>query len=125
MKAFRILLLVSWVLLATYTALVIADSGWGLFGVFFGDMRALGWPGQFNLDFTILLALSGLWVAWRHGFSGAGLLLGLTAFVGGALFLTAYVFVVSTVAKGDVKEVLLGRARISVAGSPEAPRAPA
>ncbi len=52
---------------------------------------------------TILLALSALWVAWRHGFSGEGLLLGLTAFFGGALFPTGYVFVVSMVAKGDVQ----------------------
>ena len=125
MKAFRTLLLASWTILATYTALVIADHGWGLFGVFFGDMRAMGWPGQFNLDFTILLALSALWVAWRHRFSGAGLLLGLTAFFGGALFLTAYVFVVSMVAKGDVQQMLFGGARTSVAGSPENPRSPA
>lgn len=118
MKAFRILLLASWTFLAAYTALVIADHGWGLFGVFFGDMRAVGWPGQFNLDFTILLALSALWVAWRHGFSGTGLLLGLTAFVGGALFLTAYLFVASVVAKGDAREMLLGRDRTSVALPP-------
>ena len=123
MKAFRTLLLAAWVLLATYTALVIADHGWGLFGVFFGDMRAMGWPGQFNLDFTILLSLSALWVAWRHGFTGAGLLLGLTAFFCGALFLTAYLFVVSLVAKGDVKEMLLGRARTSVARSRSTPSA--
>jgi hypothetical protein len=117
MKAFRILLLASWTFLAAYTALVIADHGWGLFGVFFGDLRAMGWPGQFNLDFTILLALSALWVAWRHRFSGAGLLLGLTAFVGGALFLTGYLFAVTVAAKGDVKEMLLGRARFPGAGS--------
>ncbi|MRR12386.1 hypothetical protein EG835_07965 [bacterium] len=122
MKAFRTLLLASWFILAAYTALVIADHGWGLFGVFFGNMRAMGWPGQFNLDFTILLALSALWVAWRHGFTATGLLLGLTAFFGGALFLTAYLVVASMVAKGDVKEMLLGRARISGAGSPEGPR---
>ena len=121
MKAFRTLLLAAWVLLATYTALVIAGHGWGLFGVFLGDLRAMAWPGQFNLDFTILLALSALWVAWRHGVSGAGLLLGLTAFFGGALFLTAYVLVVSLVAKGDAKEMLLGRARTSVAGSRSTP----
>lgn len=124
MKAFRTLLLASWTLLAVYTALVIADHGWGLFGVFFGDMRAVGWPGQFNLDFTILLALSALWVAWRHGFSGAGLVLGLTAFVGGAVFLTAYLFVASVVAKGDVTEMLLGRARTAGAGSPQSPHSP-
>ncbi|MBK8599114.1 MAG: hypothetical protein IPP07_22980 [Holophagales bacterium] len=109
MKTFRTLLLAAWALLAVYTVLVIADHGWGLFGVFLGDLRSMGWPGQFNLDFTLLLALSASWVAWRHRFSVPGLLLGLTAFFGGALFLTAYLFGASLVAKGDVKELLLGR----------------
>lgn len=118
MKAFRTLLLASWALLAAYTALVIADHGWGLLGVFFGDVRAMAWAGQFNLDFTILLALSALWVAWRHGFSGTGLLLGLAAFFGGALFLTAYLFVASVAANGDAKEMLLGAKKTPVAVPP-------
>lgn len=41
------------------------------------------------------------------------------------MFLTAYLFVASVVAKGDVTEILLGRARTSGAGSPEVPRLPA
>ena len=48
-------------------------------------MATMGWPGQFNLDFMCMLTLSGLWVAWRHHFSGAGIALGLLAFFGGAL----------------------------------------
>ena len=111
MKAFRILLVALWAILAAYSVIVIGKHGWGLLGVFFGDMPAMGWPGQFNLDFMIMLTLSALWVTWRHEFSGAGLLLGVTAFFGGALFLTAYLFIVSMVAKGDLKEVLLGKAR--------------
>ena len=111
MKAFRTLLLASWVLLATYTALVIADHGWGLFGVFFGDMRAMGWPGQFNLDFMFMLTLSALWVAWRHQFSIAGLVLAFFALFGGILFLTTYLLLVSWQAKGDMKQVLLGKTR--------------
>lgn len=111
MTAFRALLLVLCVVLAGYTAIVIANHGMGLFNVFFGDMAAMGWPGQFNLDFTTLLALSALWVAWRHQFSAAGLVLGVLAFLGGGLFLTTYLFVVTGQSRGDVKEVLLGKAR--------------
>jgi hypothetical protein len=92
---------------------VISNHGPGLLEVFFGDMAAMGWPGQFNLDFMSLLALSGLWVAWRHRFSGAGLALGALAFVGGGLFLTAYLLVVSIQARGDINEVLLGKTRMS------------
>lgn len=111
MTAFRSLLVVLWLVLLGYTAVVGANHGWSLLPVFFGDMAKMGWPGQFNLDFMFMLTLSGLWVAWRHHFSGAGLALGLLAFFGGALFLTAYLFVVSLGAGGDTRELLLGKAR--------------
>jgi len=109
--AFRILLIVLWATIVGYTAVVIANHGIGLLDVFFGDMVAMGWPGQFNLDFTSLLTLSGLWVAWRHQFSSAGIALGALAFFGGGLFLTTYLFIVSVQARGDMREVLLGKAR--------------
>ena len=111
MTAFRILLVALWTIIVVYTGIVIANHGWGLLEIFFRDMAAMGWPGQFNLDFTSLLTLSALWVAWRHQFSGGGVALGLLAFFGGGLFLTTYLFVVSAQAKGDMKEVLLGKAR--------------
>jgi hypothetical protein len=111
MTAFRALLIVLWVIIAGYTAVVAANHGMDLLPVFFGDMTKLEWPGQFNLDFMSMLTLSGLWVAWRHRFSAAGLALGLLALFGGAFFLTAYLLVVSVQAKGDVKELLLGRVR--------------
>ena len=37
-----------------YTSVTIAGHGWNLLPVFFGQMVAMGWPGQFNLDFTIM-----------------------------------------------------------------------
>jgi hypothetical protein len=109
--AFRAFLVVLWAIIVVYTGLVMANHGTGLLAVFFGDMAAMGWPGQFNLDFMFMLMLSGLWVAWRHRFSSAGLGLALLAVFGGSLFLTTYLFIVSTQAKGDVREVLLGRGR--------------
>ncbi len=111
MQAFRALLIVLWALIAGYTTIVISNHGMGLLSVFFGDMAAMGWPGQFNLDFMSLLTLSALWVAWRHHFSTAGLALGALALFGGGLFLTTYLFVVSIQAGGDMKEVLLGKTR--------------
>jgi hypothetical protein len=111
MTALRALLIVMWVIIVGYTAVVIANHGMGLLNVFFGDMAAMGWPGQFNLDFMSLLTLSALWVAWRHQFSSAGLVLGVLAFFGGSLFLTTYLLIVSGQAKGDMKAVLLGKAR--------------
>lgn len=111
MTAFRALLITMLVVLAGYTSVVIANHGYDLLSVFFGDMAAMTWPGQFNLDFMFMLTLSGLWVAWRHGFSPAGLALGVLAVFGGALFLTIYLLIVSRQAAGDVRVMLLGRAR--------------
>jgi len=111
MTAFRALLVVLWTIIVGYTAIGIVNHGIGLLSVFFGDMVAMGWPGQFNLDFMFLLTLSALWVAWRHQFSIAGLALGFLALLGGSLFLATYLFILSWLTKGDVKQMLLGKAR--------------
>ena len=111
MFAFRVLLVVMLAVIAAYTAVVIANHGMGLLPIFFGDMAEMGWPGQFNLDFTGFLTLSGLWLAWRHHFSALGLVLGVLGFFLGAPFLCAYLLVASFQANGEVKELLLGKAR--------------
>lgn len=108
MNAFRVLLLAMAGSLLVYTGVVIQRHGWDLLSVFFGDMARLAWPGQFNLDFTFMLTLSGLWVAWRHRFSAGGLALGLLAFFGGASFLSVYLLALSLQAGGDVRRMLLG-----------------
>lgn len=71
-----------WMVLASYTALVLVNHGPDLWSVFVGDMRAVNSAGQFNLDFLLLLTLSALWVAWRNDFSGSGLALSFMALVG-------------------------------------------
>ena len=90
MTTFRGYLIGAWTVLAFYTGVVIANHGMGLLPIFFGDMAEGGWPGQFNLDFMIMLSLSATWVAWRHRFSPAGRALALVAFFGGAAFLCPY-----------------------------------
>ena len=112
MTAFRVLLITFCAILVGYTGVVISNHGMGLFNVFFGDMAAMGWPGQFNLDFMFMLTLSALWVAWRHEFSIAGLGLGLLTFLGGSLFLTTYLCVLSWLTSGDMKEMFLGKRRV-------------
>ena len=111
MLALRISLVTILVVLSGYTAVVISNHGWNLLEVFFGDMREMAWPGQFNLDFMGFLALSAVWTAWRHHFSPLGLLLGLVAFFGGMAFLTIYLLITSYTVKGDVKALLLGSQR--------------
>ena len=111
MTAFRVLLIAVFAILVGYTGVVIANHGMGLINIFFGDMAAMGWPGQFNLDFMFMLTLSALWVAWRHQFSIAGLLLGLLALFGGSLFLSTYLLALSWLTRGDLKQMLLGTRR--------------
>lgn len=112
MTAFRTLLIILLTVLISYTGVVIANHGLGLLNVFFGDMAVIGWAGQFNLDFMFMLILSALWVAWRHQFSGSGILLSVLALFGGSLFLTTYLLILSWQSSGNMKQVLVGKARV-------------
>lgn len=111
MTAFRVLLLAIFMCISAYTAVVVSNHGLGLLPIFFGDITRMEWPGQFNVDFASFLTLSAVWLAWRHHFSPSGLVLGLMGFFGGALFLSVYLFFASFSAKGDMKELLLGKTR--------------
>jgi hypothetical protein len=111
MFAFRVLLVLIFSVVLTYTGYVGATMGWNFMPVFFADIFALTWPGQFNLDFSCMLLLSGLWMAWRHQFSLWGIALGLFALVGGSPWLCSYLFVTSIQSRGDAKVWLLGKAR--------------
>jgi hypothetical protein len=111
MTAFRILLAIMFAVLIIYTLTVGLSNGWNLLPIFFGDMVAMTWPGQFNLDFFGFLILSGLWTAWRHHFTPAGLGLSVVAVFGGMAFLLPYLFIVSLRNKGDLKAIMMGQAR--------------
>ena len=109
--AFRILLIMMIISILGYTVTVGFTHGWDLFSVFFVDMLAMTWPGQFNFDFMCLLMLSGLWLAWRHRFSPAGIVIGMLGLFGGTLFLAPYLLIVSFKANGQINEILLGPCR--------------
>lgn len=111
MTLFRLFLATCLVAIVAYTSVTVANHGLNLLPVFFRDMAAMGWPGQFNLDFMCFLALSALWVAWRHQFSPGGLALALVAFFGGMLFLSIYLLVHTGRTQGDMKALLLGPGR--------------
>lgn len=113
MAIFRGLLILILCSLVIYTGHVIAAFGWNLLPIFLADIAKMAWPGQFNLDFTFMLTLSALWVAWRHRFSPAGLGLASLAFFGGSLFLSVYLLVVSFRARGGVTEMLIGQRALS------------
>ena len=91
--------------------MTVAGHGINLFPAFFGDIAAMDWPGQFNVDFMSFLVLSALWLMWRHEFSAAGIGLGILGFFGGGLFLSAYLLITSIHVKGDMRALLLGKRR--------------
>lgn len=111
MLAFRILLASIIAVVLMYTGIVGTTHGWNFMPGFFADILAMTWPGQFNLDFSCLLLLAGLWLGWRHHFSALGIALGLAELLGGAPFLCTYLLVTSLQVKGDVKVLLIGPVR--------------
>ena len=112
MSLFRAFLVAVIAVIGGYTAIVIKNHGlFSLLPTFFGDMSQLSWPGQFNLDFMFMLAFSALWLAWRNHFSGKGLALAVGGFFLGAPYLAVYLLYASSVANGDMAEVLLGKQR--------------
>lgn len=111
MTIFRLFLAACVAVIIGYTAATIANHGFNLLPVFFGDMAAMAWPGQFNLDFFTFLLLSGLWVSWRHHFSLGGLVLGVIAVFGGMLFLATYLLILCDRSGGDIRIVMLGNRR--------------
>lgn len=99
------------VIIAVYTVIAISNDGFDLITPFIGDIFAMGWSGQFNLDFMMYLILSALWVAWRHDFSVAGVALAAVASVGGMLFLSIYLLVQIGRSNGDIVRLLMGERR--------------
>ncbi len=111
MGAFRIYLGLVVAVLGAYTAIVGTHHGWNLLPVFFSNIAAMSWEGQFNCDFLGFLSLSALWLAWRHEFSAGGLVLGVLGFFGGMMVLAPYLLWASQGANGDPRVVLLGPTR--------------
>ena len=112
MTAFRTFLAVIFTAIVVYTVPVVIDEGlFMLFGVFFGDIAKMQWPGQFNFDFLGFLLMSGCWIAWRHGFSPGGIALGIGGVFLGAPWLCAYLLIHSFRTEGDIAALLLGPER--------------
>jgi hypothetical protein len=94
--------------MSVYTITAAMNEGINLFAVFADNMTSLGWSGQFNLDFTCYLILSGLWIMWRDRFSGSSILLGVAAMILGILLFAPILIYWIMKEKGDLRAVLLG-----------------
>lgn len=108
-NAFKFLLVAMALLVLVYTGLAMQKEGTDLFSVFFANIKALGWNGQFNLDFSCYLLLSGLWIVWRNRFSGSSILIGLVAAILGIIFFAPYLLWCLYQSNGNLKQMLIGK----------------
>lgn len=110
MTQLRIIAAVLFVALVLYTLAILPEHGADFISVFFGNIWAMNWSGQINLDFSGYVILSALWIGWRHNYTPAGLGLGAAAFLGGMFFFPYLIYLAFT-AK-DARELLLGPSRV-------------
>lgn len=108
MTAFRLFLAACWLGIVAYSSVTIMNHGLNLFPDWFRDIAAMGWPGQFDVDFMTFLMLSALWVSWRSRFRPAALALGVVAFLGGMLFLSTYLLILTSRPGATIQAILLG-----------------
>lgn len=108
MTSLRTALTLFTVLIFAVTFGAIADSGFNWPRVFLGDLFALNWRSQFNIDLVIHLGLMGVWVGWREGGGLKGIIYGAFCVIWGGMFTFPYLFVALTKSHGDMSELFLG-----------------
>lgn len=96
------------IIVLIYTFFAFKNEGVNLFGIFMSNILSLTWNGQFNLDFSCYLTLSGLWIMWRNKFSSTSMVFGLIAMILGIIVFAPYVLYLLTNEKGDLKKLLIG-----------------
>ena len=101
-------LLLSTVLIYLVTGLAVAEMGLNWPAVFFGDIAALDWRAQFNVDFLVHLVLLATWIWWREGSTVRGFVFGFLSIFMGGMFGFPYLLLAILGAKGDPVRVLLG-----------------
>jgi hypothetical protein len=105
---FKALLIVQTICLLCYTILAFQKEGTDLLGVFLTNILTISWNGQFNLDFSCYLILSGLWIMWRNEFTLASILFGVFATVAGFIVFAPYILFLLVKENGDFRKLLIG-----------------
>ena len=110
MTFFRLLLGIFFLVMSAYTVVTISNEGPNLLPAAISGVQAMGWQGQFNVDFSMFVVLLGLWIAWRHHFTPGGIALAFCIGLG-MIFFAAYLLYLSYQTNGDVVEMLIGSER--------------
>lgn len=108
MLIFRIFLLgVSlWVNVTAWIA--IYYHGPNLFSVVGRDLSSNTWNAQFDADLLCYLAISGLWIAWRHNFKPWVIPFGAVGGFLGNAFMAPYILFLTYQTKGDMRKLIMG-----------------
>lgn len=108
MTILKLLLTIQTLGLVIYTTYAIKNEGWTLFQIVVNNITSFSWNGQFNLDFSCYLALSGIWILWRNKFSISSIICALVAMIVGIMAFAPYLLYLLAKEKGNIKNVLLG-----------------
>ena len=108
MTIFRSSLVLATLAIYVLTILAVTTQGYNWPAVALGDIASLNWRSQFDVDFIIHLLLLAGWVVWREGATPRGYVFGFLSIVMGGMFSFPYLLHASLVARGDVRQMLLG-----------------
>jgi hypothetical protein len=104
----KALLVTQTIMVLIYTYVAFQHEGANLFQIFFSNIQTFGWNGQFNLDFSCYLTLSGIWLMWRDKFSTISIVLGMVAMIMGIIVFAPYLLWLLIQENGNIKKVLIG-----------------
>lgn len=94
--------------LIIYTIIAINNEGTNFLAIAFSNIQSFKWNGQFNLDFSCYLSLSGLWIMWRNKFTPKYIVIGLAAMILGIIFFAPYLLYLLTKENGNLEKVFIG-----------------
>lgn len=102
------LVIIQTLTLLVYTGFSIKNEGWALFNILTTNVTSLNWNGQFNLDFSCYLTLSGIWIMWRNKYSISSIIFAVIAMIIGIIAFAPYLLYLLTTEKGNLKKLLVG-----------------
>lgn len=104
----KLFLILQTIIVSVYTVIAFKNEGADLFSIFLSNIQSLTWNGQFNLDFSAYLMLSGLWIVWRNNYNPFSIFFGIIASIVGIIVFAPYLLYLLWVEKGNLKKVLIG-----------------
>lgn len=104
----KVVLITQTITVGLLTVIAFKNEGTNLFSIFIANIQAMNWNGQFNLDFSSYLILSGLWIAWRSKFSTSSIIFAILSAILGIIVFAPYLLYLLKKENGDLKKLLIG-----------------